>query len=80
MSASVAGSCELTYQWKKNGANLSDGGNVSGATTTALTLAAVTTTDGGVANSYTAGVSNSAGTTISSAGVLTVSVPPPFGT
>ena len=37
----------LTYQWRKNGAPLSDGGTVSGATTTNLTLTTVTTGDSG---------------------------------
>jgi hypothetical protein len=31
----------LSYQWQKNGANLADGGNVSGATTATLSLASV---------------------------------------
>lgn len=35
----------LTFQWFKNGSPLSDGGNVSGATSAILTLSNVTTTD-----------------------------------
>ena len=34
----VRATAALTYQWRKNGSNLSDGGNVSGATSSALTL------------------------------------------
>ena len=35
----------LTFQWFKNGSPLSDGGNVSGATSAVLTLSNATTTD-----------------------------------
>ena len=64
----------FAYQWKKGGVDLVDGGNISGATTNILTLAAITRANEG---SYTAGVTNSEGGAISSAGVLTVLVPPP---
>jgi hypothetical protein len=47
-SVSANGSVPLAYQWKKNDSNLSDGGNVSGATNAALTLANVLKVDAGM--------------------------------
>ena len=35
------GSTPLDYQWQFNGANMTNGGNVSGATTATLTLTSV---------------------------------------
>jgi hypothetical protein len=76
-TVSASGTQPFTYQWKKAGVNLTDGGNVAGATTSALTLSSITRADQA---SYTAGVTNTAGGTLSSAGNLTVLVPPPtFG-
>jgi fructose-specific component phosphotransferase system IIB-like protein len=72
-SATVSGSTPLAYQWRKNGANLSDGVGVSGATTSSLTLTAVTTTSSG---SYTLLVTNDFGAGTSSAATLTVVLPP----
>lgn len=63
----------LTYQWKKNMVNLSNTGNISGATTANLTIASTSQTD---AASYTVLVSNSGGTTTSSEATLTVVNPP----
>jgi hypothetical protein len=58
----------LSYQWQKNG------GNISGATTSALTLSGVTTNNNGT---YAVQISNSCGTTTNSAAAtLVVSVPP----
>jgi hypothetical protein len=58
----------LSYRWQKNGLNLTDGGNVSGAATTNLTLSNVQTNDSGV---YSVVVSTAANT-VSSAASLTV--------
>jgi polygalacturonase len=44
VSASGAG---LSYQWQKNGSNISNGGTVNGSTTTTLTLTGVGTGDSG---------------------------------
>jgi hypothetical protein len=73
-TVSASGTGPFTYQWKRGGTNLVNGGNISGVTSNILTLAAITSAD---ATSYTAGVTNSTGGVLSSAGVLTVSVPPP---
>jgi hypothetical protein len=62
----------LNYQWQKNGANLANGGNVSGATTATLTLTSITQND--EAN-YRVIVSNTAGSVTSSVATLTVVQP-----
>ena len=69
LAATVSGTPPLTYQWSKNGANLVDGGNRSGATATALTLASVQTNDAGA---YVLTVTNSAGAVTSSVANLTL--------
>ncbi|MDB6026329.1 MAG: large protein, partial [Verrucomicrobiales bacterium] len=68
-SVTASGSGTLAYQWRKDSVNLVDGGQVSGATTTNLTLTGVVFTNGG---SYTVVVTNDSSSTTSSAGVLTV--------
>lgn len=72
-SATVSGSTPLAYQWRKNGANLSNGAGVSGATASSLTLTAVTTNSNG---DYTLLVTNTFGASASSAAALTVVLPP----
>ena len=68
----IAGTPPFTYHWRKNGANLSDGGRISGSLTPTLTLTNLQTTD---AAPYSVMVTNEAGTIVSSAN-LTVWVPP----
>ncbi len=63
----------FTYTWKKGATNLVGAAKYSGTNTTTLTISNLTQADTG---SYTVGVTNVAGIT-SSAGVLTVFVPPP---
>jgi hypothetical protein len=53
----------LNYQWQFNG------NNISGATNTSLALTNVQTTNSG---NYTAVISNSIGSTVSSIGILSV--------
>ena len=60
----------MGYQWQKNGINLGNGGNISGASTDTLTIASISDSD---AASYSVIVSNSFGSTTSSNAVLTVS-------
>src|SRR5262245_48324963 len=71
-STKASGSPTLFYQWRKNGNNVANGGNISGATTDTLTIANVAAGD---AATYTLVVTNSAssGNIITSApAVLTV--------
>jgi hypothetical protein len=74
----VLGSSPLTYQWKKNGVNVSNGGNVSGASTDSLSIGNVSAGD---AATYTLVVTNSAssGNTVASApaSLIVVSAPTP---
>src|SRR5437660_824040 len=69
-SVSATGTAPLSYQWKKNGIA------VSGASSSAYTTPATSTSDSGA--QFTVIVSNSAGSVTSSAAVLTVnaSIPP----
>lgn len=64
----------FTYRWKSNGVNLVNSTHYAGVTTDSLTISNVTTADNA---SYTVGVTNSAGGVLSSAGLLTVIIPPP---
>ncbi len=44
-SVTADGTGPLSYQWNKNGSNLSDGGNISGSASPVLTLSGVAQTD-----------------------------------
>ncbi|MBI5775545.1 MAG: immunoglobulin domain-containing protein, partial [Verrucomicrobia bacterium] len=68
-SVYATGSGGLGYQWQKNGTNLADGGNLSGATTGVLNLANVQPGDAG---SYAVVVTNSGGSVTSAAATLIV--------
>ncbi len=63
----------LGYQWFKGNSQLSDGGNISGATNATLTIADVSDSD---VASYTVQISNLAGNVPSSPATLTVIDPP----
>ncbi|MCF8226739.1 MAG: immunoglobulin domain-containing protein [Bacteroidales bacterium] len=60
----------LTYQWRKNGTDLSDGGNIFGATTNSLTVNNATTADNG---NYTCVVTGECGPRTSNDAQLIVS-------
>jgi hypothetical protein len=73
--ASATGSAPLVYRWRKNGTNLSDGGNISGAQTDSLTVSNVAAADQGA---YTLVVTNSVGA-ITSAPLVTLTIAVPTG-
>ena len=62
----------MTYQWKKNGVNLSDGGDISGSLTTNLTISSI---GAGDAAPYDVIVSNASGMATSTVATLTVTTP-----
>jgi hypothetical protein len=71
-SVTAAGS-SLVYLWNKGTTALSNGGRISGATSSALTISAVIDADAG---SYSCLITNSGGSTNTSAVALTVIDPP----
>jgi len=71
-SAIATGTPPLSYQWRFNGADLTDGGLVTGAITSTLGITFVQPDDAG---SYTLVVSNMAGVVTSTVATLTVVVP-----
>lgn len=70
-SVGASGTAPLTYQWNKNGTP------IAGATSSTLSLVAVTSAD---AATYTVVVSNAVGTATSSGAVLTVNTAPSITT
>ncbi len=74
LDVAVAGSSPFSYQWQKNGTNLVDGGNCSGATNRFVVLANVSTNDAGT---YLVTVNSPAGWTNSGGALLTVLSSPP---
>jgi hypothetical protein len=72
-SVTAIGSPALHYQWLDNSVALTNGGNISGATTSALTLSTTSTNDAG---SYSVIVSNAYGAVNSAVVTLTIGLPP----
>jgi hypothetical protein len=68
-SVAAGGSEPLTYQWRKGGSNLSDGGQISGAHSGALTISNIGNPDGA---DYDVVVANGSGSVTSSVATLTV--------
>ncbi|MGV3461497.1 MAG: T9SS sorting signal type C domain-containing protein [Flavobacterium sp.] len=66
-SVVATGGGTLTYQWKKNGINMTNTGNYSGVTTATLTVSNVAAAD---VAAYTCEVSNAAGSVLSNAAYL----------
>src|SRR5581483_6466170 len=76
LSVTATGDATLFYQWQRNGANLSDGGRISGSTNATLSLATVQTNDSA---NYQVIITNTVGAVTSAVAVLTVDgslVPP----
>ena len=69
LEAQVMGSMPMTFQWRRDGVNLQNGGNVSGARTPRLTLA---TLQPGQSGNYSLLISNAAGTVTSAEAELLV--------
>lgn len=67
-----SGTQPLNYQWRKNGANISNGGSVSGADTATLIISNVQAAD---VASYDVVVSNPAGSATSGSAALTLTSP-----
>ena len=68
----ATGEGTITYQWQKNGANLSDTGHYSGATTDTLTVSGA---DAGDAANYRCVVTAACGSATSNEAALTLSAP-----
>ena len=71
-AAAVAGGSDVSYRWKLGGVNLTNGGIISGATTSTLTLTGVTTTNAG---SYSVMAYNASGAVTSAPATLMVQAP-----
>jgi hypothetical protein len=71
-TVSALGTGPLVYRWRTNGVPLPNGGNVSGATNSALTI---TNLAAGNAANYDVVITNRAGSVTSSVATLTVVVP-----
>ncbi|MGA2248150.1 MAG: immunoglobulin domain-containing protein, partial [Verrucomicrobiota bacterium] len=71
----VSGTAPLVYQWQKNGTNLTDGGSLSGSTTTNLFLSSTKTNDAG---NYSVVIANAWGSVTSSVAGLIIVIPPPM--
>ena len=67
------GTAPLFYQWRLNGTNLTDGGNLTGSGSSSLTITNVSATNAGT---YSVIITNLLGTTTSTGAVLTVASPP----
>jgi len=71
----VVGTAPFTFQWKRNGVNLNDGGRISGAHTSTLTIA---NSQGGDSAQYQLHVVNNQGTADSVLSQLFVEARPDF--
>ncbi|PYJ02153.1 MAG: hypothetical protein DME25_16770, partial [Verrucomicrobia bacterium] len=72
VTVQAIGTPALAYQWRKAGADLTDGGNISGATSSSLALTGVTPTNAGA---YTVVITNAFGARTSTPAILTLNDP-----
>jgi hypothetical protein len=72
-SAMAVGSATIGYRWSKDGVYLANGGRISGATSSVLTLTNLQAADAG---NYQVTVTNSAGTAVSQVALLSTELPP----
>lgn len=75
-SVGASGADPISYQWRRDGEPLSDGGSISGAATALLEIFPVSATDAGL---YDVVVGNPCGTTISAQAELIVCLSAPTG-
>jgi hypothetical protein len=73
-SVTASGTPSTTFQWRKGTTNLTNGGNISGATTATLTISSVSAAD--VAANYNCVVSNACSSVTSGNATLTVNAAP----
>jgi hypothetical protein len=73
LAVNAPGTPPLTYRWQRNGTNLADGGNISGAGSPLLSLLSLQTNDSG---NYRVIITNMAASVTSSVAVLGVKIPP----
>ena len=66
-SVTATGTAPLSYQWQRDGVDLTDVGSITGATTATLTITGVMESDEG---SYRCEVSNAAGMDTSDSALL----------
>jgi arylsulfatase A-like enzyme len=66
-SVAAVGTPTISYQWRREGTNLADGGNISGSTSATLTLANVSGTDRATYSAVVSGSSSGLSTTSSPA-------------
>src|SRR6266540_1421457 len=71
----IASGGGLNYQWRRSGTNLSNGGNIAGATADTLALSNVTKPD---AAPYAVAITNAAGSVTSAPATLTILSPLPW--
>ena len=69
LSVGIRGTPPLFYRWRLNGTNINDGGAISGAATSSLTLNSIPTSQAG---NYSVQVSNSVGRVISTNAFVSV--------
>lgn len=73
-TVAAAGDGPFSYQWQKDGVNLSDGGHYAGVNTATLSVSPADTSDAG---GYSCVVTGACGVVISEAATLTVNAAPP---